>query len=216
MSPWSFAALLRSTTVRAPSSARRRGRVPLPRLCPGRGRGLPSRRPPFSQPPPPLRPHLARPRSAPAGRVCRRHARPSPLAHGGVTPPFAGAATRSTASAPPDPRAPSMRHAASRPPLRGPPPRRVLPRMPPPPQAQARDPPPRRADERPATADRAPPRRLSPPPTPVSLPLAGLGDTQLPPRAQSFLSRTVQCASRQKARYAFQDCSQRLLAALGL
>jgi hypothetical protein len=32
----------------------------------------------------------------------------------------------------------------------------------------------------------------------------------------SGVHRTVRCASRQKARLAFQDCSQRLLAALGL
>jgi hypothetical protein len=32
----------------------------------------------------------------------------------------------------------------------------------------------------------------------------------------SSVHRTVRCASRQKARLAFQDCSQRLLAALGL
>ena len=35
-------------------------------------------------------------------------------------------------------------------------------------------------------------------------------------RTVSGVHRTVRCASRQKARSAFQDCSQRLLAALGL
>jgi hypothetical protein len=67
---------------------------------------------------------LSRPRRQTPSRRARRPrlppARPllpSPLAHGGATtPPFAGAAAmgaaaRSTASAPPDPRAPSMWHA---------------------------------------------------------------------------------------------------------
>jgi hypothetical protein len=37
-----------------------------------------------------------------------------------------------------------------------------------------------------------------------------------PHRTLSGVHRTVRCARRQKARFAFLDCSQRLLAALGL
>jgi hypothetical protein len=51
---------------------------------------------------------------------------------------------------------------------------------------------------------------------PVRQRSASPGKERNPHRTVSGVHRTVQCARRQKARFAFQECSQRLLAALGL
>jgi hypothetical protein len=45
---------------------------------------------------------------------------------------------------------------------------------------------------------------------------ASPGKERNPHRTVSGVHRTVRCVRRQKARFAFQDCSQQLLAALGL
>jgi hypothetical protein len=51
---------------------------------------------------------------------------------------------------------------------------------------------------------------------PVRQRSASPGKERNPHRTVSGVHRTVRCARRQKARFAFLECSQRLLAALGL